>query len=367
MARLMATTRRYIANRRRVYPRPRKQPTRLLLASRSRGPTSLSLTHSHSPLLLRSGLLVCHFSSGDAITYDEGAHAPRHITAFYFGHTVSHSRLFPLDAKAWSSANIRQPSETTCRPQRDTSVFGDRRLQRDNSASGGQRSAVLVAGGRNVETGDDGSGRHRSLLVARLLLNELCRLLSPAGSLHELSTEEGGVRSHEVRRGQSAEDAEVHLQLDHRGQMRSQYRRGRCPVRSHRGQTRSECRGGRGPSPVGSQRSDEVTVQKREASSQVTRGQARSECGGGRGRSPVGSQRSDEVTVQKREVTSQVTRGQSAEDAEVHLQLDHRGQMRSQYRRGRCPVRSHEVRQGQSAEEAEVHLQLDHRGQTRSQ
>ena len=192
----MATTRRYIANRRRVYPRPRKQPTRLLLASRSQGPTSLSLTHYHSPLLLRSGLLVCLFSFSDAIMYDEGAHAPRHITAFHFGHTVSHSRLFPLDAKAWSSANIRQPPETTCRPQRDTSVFGDRRLQRDNSASGGQRSAVLVVGGRDVETGDDGSGRHRSLLVPRLLLNELCRLLSPAGSLHELSTEEGGVSGH---------------------------------------------------------------------------------------------------------------------------------------------------------------------------
>ena len=138
------------------------------------------------------------------------------------------------------------------------------------------------------------------------------------------------VRSHEVRQGQSAEEAQDHLQLDHRGQTRSQYRRGRCPVRSYGGQARSECGGGRGPSPVGSQRSYEVTVQKREVSSQVTRGQARSECRGhsteeggvqsghrGQMRSscrggpaPVRSQRTDEVTVQKREVSSQVTRGQ---------------------------------------------------------
>ena len=104
-----------------------------------------------------------------------------------------------------------------------------------------------------------------------------------------------------------------------------------------RGQTRSECRVGGGPVPVGSQRTDEATVQKRKVSSQVTQsqvrsscreggpapvgsedrrghsteeggvqpghsGQARSECRGGP--APVGSQRTDEVTVQKREVST---------------------------------------------------------------
>ena len=66
---------------------------------------------------------------------------------------------------------------------------------------------------------------------------------------------------------------------------------------------------------------DEVTVQKRNVSSQVrrghsteeevpsqvTRGQARSECRGERGSAPIGSQRTDEVTVQRREVSSHVT------------------------------------------------------------
>ena len=165
----------------------------------------------------------------------------------------------------------------------------------------------------------------------------------------------------QVKRGKIAEETEVQLQSDHRRQMRSQYRRGRCPVRSHRsgevecrvggpapvvsqrtdevtvkytkvssqftrGQTRSECRVGGGPVPVGShERTDEITVQKREVSSQVTRGQTRSECRGDGVPAPVGSRRTDETTVQKREVSSQVTQGQK----------------RSQYSIGRCPVWSH--------------------------
>ena len=158
---------------------------------------------------------------------------------------------------------------------------------------------------------------------------------------------------------------EVQLQLDYRGQTRSQYRRGRCPARSdevrqgqstekevqlksdHSGQTRSPYR--RGRCPVRSQRSDKVRVhRRRSSSSRITA--------------------TDEVTVQKREVSSQVTevrRGHRAE--EVQLQSDHRGQMSSQYRRGRCPVRPHEVRRGYIADETEVQFQSDHRGQTRSQ
>ena len=134
------------------------------------------------------------------------------------------------------------------------------------------------------------------------------------------STAEGGVQSGQTRSG------EVKVQ----SKWRSSYsqiiedRRGHSTEEGgvqpgHRGQTRSSCRGG--PAPVRSQRTDEVTVQKREVSSQVTRGQARSECRVAGDPVPVGSQRSDEVTVQKRE-----------------------------YRRGRCPVRSHKVRQGKSAE-----------------
>ena len=147
------------------------------------------------------------------------------------------------------------------------------------------------------------------------------------------STEEGGVQSGHTRSecGGGRGPSPVGLQRSYVVTVR----RGRCPVRSsgqarsdrghsteeggvqpgHRGQTRSSCRGG--PAPVRSQRTDEVTVQKREVSSQVKRGQARSECREGRGPSPVGSQRSDEVTVQKREVSSQVTRGQARSECRV--------------------------------------------------
>ena len=59
---------------------------------------------------------------------------------------------------------------------------------------------------------------------------------------------------------------------------------------------------------------------------------------------PVRSQRTDEVTVWKREVSSQVTGGQARSVCRVGggpILLDHRGQMMSQYSIGRCPVRSH--------------------------
>ena len=149
----------------------------------------------------------------------------------------------------------------------------------------------------------------------------------------------------------------------------------------------------------GHTRSDEVTVQKREASSQVTRGQARSEYRGGRG--PVSSWitevrrghsteeggvvRSHEVRVRRRQRSisswiTEVRRGHSKEEGcvqsghtrsgKVRVQRSQcrrgrcparsqrsdkvivqrrssssqiTGQMRSQYRRRRCPVRSHEV------------------------
>ena len=154
------------------------------------------------------------------------------------------------------------------------------------------------------------------------------------------------VRSHEVRRGQSAEKEEVQLQLDHRGQTRSQYSIGRGPAWSHEvrkghstvyeevqsghtGQTRYNCRGDGVPAPWDHKRQ--------------TRSQYR------RGRCPVRSH--------------EVRRGQSAEKEKVQLHLDHRGQTRSQYSMGRGPAWSHEVRQGHSTVYEEV--QSGHRGQTR--
>ena len=82
---------------------------------------------------------------------------------------------------------------------------------------------------------------------------------------------------------------------------------GRYQVRSHLGQARSECRVGGGPDPVRLQRTDEVTVEYRRLSNQVThvrRGYTAEEA---EFPAPVGTQRTDEVTLQKREVSSQAT------------------------------------------------------------
>ena len=122
------------------------------------------------------------------------------------------------------------------------------------------------------------------------------------------SIEEGGVQPGHTRSG------EVKVQSRRRSNSSriTEVRRGHSTEEGGvsqviRGQARSECRGGRGPSPVRSQRTDEVTVQKREVftqSSQVTRGQVRSKCRAGGGPVTVGSQRTDEVTVQKWDVST---------------------------------------------------------------
>ena len=137
----------------------------------------------------------------------------------------------------------------------------------------------------------------------------------------------------QVSRGYIAEETEVQLQSDHIGQMRSQYRRGRCPVRSH------EVRRGQ-------------SAEKEEVQLQLDhREQTRSQYSIGRGPAWSHEVRQGHSTVYE-EVQSGHT-GQTRYNCRgdgVSAPSDHRRQTRSQYRRGRCPVRSHEVRRGQSAE-----------------
>ena len=118
------------------------------------------------------------------------------------------------------------------------------------------------------------------------------------------STEEGGAQSGHTRsdkvRVQRRRSSSSRITADRRGHSTEE-----GSVQSgHRGQTRSECRVSGGPAPVGSQRTDEVTVQKREVSSQVR-------------------QRSDEVRVQSKWrsssswISTEDRRGHSTEEGGV--------------------------------------------------